>query len=522
MSNGRGLKPISKGAAAFTQPLAVIYCRVSSKEQVDNYSLETQQKACRAYCEREGLVIDRTFIEEGESAKTINRTEFKKMLEYCAEHKGRIQWIVVYNVSRFSRNTLDHLTVRATLYKLGIGLRSATEQLDDSPMGKCMENMLAVFSQLDNDAKAARTVAGMQTAISKGRWPFKPPLGYIRGSREGPSLLPDPLKADQIKQAFEMFATGRYSKQKILQKITALGLKTSKGKKLSKQTFFQTLKKAVYAGWIEVGQWQVRQRGDFEPLISQETFDAVQSILSGKKKALIPHLRNHPDFPLRSFITCGCCARPLTASWSKGRNKKYPYYRCQKSSCKGVNIRKDQLESAFLEKLQQLQPKSEYLKLFRAVVLDVWNQRQSESILQTSQLRSHLEDLKQKQERLEEVYIYEKSIDRAVYERQRDKLTVDIAAAEMELRDAELAQCNVELVLSFAEHVLSNAGRLWSEANLDQKQRFQRVLFPQGLPFSNGIFGTAETSLIFNLLQPPAAEKSSLVTPTGFEPVPPP
>ncbi len=60
---------------------AVLYVRVSNADQVDNYSLETQEKECRRYCERQGLV-DRIFREEGESAKTVNRTQLQEMLRY--------------------------------------------------------------------------------------------------------------------------------------------------------------------------------------------------------------------------------------------------------------------------------------------------------------------------------------------------------------------------------------------------------------------------------------------------------
>lgn len=56
---------------------AVIYCRVSSEEQVKNLSLPTQQKACIEYCNRQGFEVDKIFVEEGESAKTTNHTEFQ-------------------------------------------------------------------------------------------------------------------------------------------------------------------------------------------------------------------------------------------------------------------------------------------------------------------------------------------------------------------------------------------------------------------------------------------------------------
>jgi DNA invertase Pin-like site-specific DNA recombinase len=140
---------------------ALVYCRVSTKEQTKNLSLPTQLKACRDYCRRHGYVVAREFIEKGESAKTANRTELKELLTYCRQNKGRIQALVVYNVTRFARERYDHVVLRAYLHKLGVTLRSVTEPIDDSSTGKLMEGVLAAFAQFDNDQKAERTLAGM-------------------------------------------------------------------------------------------------------------------------------------------------------------------------------------------------------------------------------------------------------------------------------------------------------------------------------------------------------------------------
>ncbi len=54
---------------------AIIYCRVSSKEQTQNLSLPVQEEQCRAFCSQSGWEVDRVFLERGESAKTADRTE---------------------------------------------------------------------------------------------------------------------------------------------------------------------------------------------------------------------------------------------------------------------------------------------------------------------------------------------------------------------------------------------------------------------------------------------------------------
>jgi site-specific DNA recombinase len=73
---------------------AIIYCRVSTKEQVANLSLPVQQRACLDYCERQGISIARVFVEEGESAKTVDRPE----LQACCP-------TVVNNVALFSTSS---------------------------------------------------------------------------------------------------------------------------------------------------------------------------------------------------------------------------------------------------------------------------------------------------------------------------------------------------------------------------------------------------------------------------------
>src|SRR3979409_455277 len=98
---------------------AVIYVRVSTKEQTENLSLSTQLKACEEYCERQGFEVLARFREEGESAKTADRTELQKLPQYCRTDKGRLQLVVVFNLTRFAREKYDPFALRAHLKSLG-------------------------------------------------------------------------------------------------------------------------------------------------------------------------------------------------------------------------------------------------------------------------------------------------------------------------------------------------------------------------------------------------------------------
>jgi len=202
---------------------AVVYCRVSTLEQTKNLSLETQQRVCVDYCRHNGYFVAQIFVERGESAKTADRTELKKLLAYCRKHRGEIEAVIVYSISRFARDRYDHVVLRVHLQRLGVTLRSATEPFDDTSTGKLMEGVLAAFAQFDNDVRAERTRDGIRAALEAGRWPFRPPLGYLpepaaaataTGRARRSSIVPDPEKAHLIAMAFDAYATGRHKTQR--------------------------------------------------------------------------------------------------------------------------------------------------------------------------------------------------------------------------------------------------------------------------------------------------------------------
>ena len=92
---------------------AILYLRVSTEEQVDNFSLETQEEICRKEAEKRGFEIVEIFKEEGRSAKNIiGRPVLINLLEYCRKNKSKIQAVFVYRLDRVSRITADYLAIR--------------------------------------------------------------------------------------------------------------------------------------------------------------------------------------------------------------------------------------------------------------------------------------------------------------------------------------------------------------------------------------------------------------------------
>ena len=326
---------------------AVIYVRVSTKEQTENLSLPTQLRACEEYCRRQGYEILERFHEEGESAKSTDRSQLQNLLTFCRLNKGRVHFVVVFNLTRFARDKYDHFALRSHLQSLGISLRSATEPIDDTSTGKLMEGVLAAFAQFDNDVRSDRTRAGMMAALELGRWVFLAPIGYLNAPRSmGKSLMHDLDRGPLVRRAFEEYATGRHTKERLLKQVRTWGLTNRRGKPLTSQAIGVLLRNQLYAGIVDVPEYGIRaKRGDFEPLISEELFYRVQAILSGRVPSTAPQQRAHPDFPLRGFVRCESCGRGLTGSWSKGRSEYYAYYHCR-PGCRSVSVSKAKLEDS--------------------------------------------------------------------------------------------------------------------------------------------------------------------------------
>src|SRR5690606_3937856 len=115
-----------------------------------------------------------------ESAKYETRPELIRMLEVCRKSKGNITHCIVWKVDRLARNTNVHSAIRVQLARNGVKLESVTEPIDNDPLGRAMEGILAVFAQLDNDMRTQRTTGGMKTRTEEGGWPHDAPYGYSK------------------------------------------------------------------------------------------------------------------------------------------------------------------------------------------------------------------------------------------------------------------------------------------------------------------------------------------------------
>lgn len=495
-----------------TRSRAVIYVRVSTKEQVEGNSLDVQERACREYCARENLDVAESFREEGESAKTANRTQFQKLLVNVASKRSGISVVVVYAVDRFMRDTTEHHAAKAILSRAGVSLRSATQPMDDSPSGQLTEGLLAVFAKFDNDVRAQRTRDGMRLAAERGQWMWQAPLGYRSGEAGGPSLLLDSERAPFVSQAFEAVASGEH-KASALARLNALGFIDRKGRPIAKQTFDTMLRNPIYAGRITSKKMKVEAAGDFAPIVSAATYAEVQASVRRDRRGA-GRVREHPEFPLRGFVRCTDCATPLTASGSQGNGGRYTYYACR-NGCAGVRIRADRMHELFVALLASVQPKPTYLRMFREVVLDAWRTRRKSSAEARLQLAKQLDEIDAKRATATDKLVAG-NIRQDAYELYQTKLDTQRHEVRTALAAASEQTDEIDDVLAFASRVLGDLSRLWLRLSPDAQRRFQRVVFPEGLRFDGQSFGTVTTGPVFTYLRAIMGGADGLVSPAGL------
>ena len=496
----------------------IIYCRVSSVEQVAGTSLDSQEQFCREYAQRNEIEVVKVFIEKGESAKTIHRTEFTKAIALCANKKSKIDYFIVYKLDRFARNQEDHVATRAFLKKSNTELRSATEPISEDPTGKLMEGIISVFAEFDNNVRTERTKAGMQACTRKGIWVWKAPLGYHK-PRGATNIEPDPNTAPYILLAFEEYSKGTYTYKSLASYLAERGFQTSQGKFPSKQLMEKILKNPIYTGIINM--WGERSKGAFDPIVSVKLFEGCgNSRQKNSNHATSPRSTSNPLFPLKKITACSGCKQPFTASSPTGKQgKKYPYYHHFRQDCaKARFIPKENFEQSFVEHLNNITPTKRYEKLFKGVVLNIWQSNYKKFDENNARVRKGIDRLEGERQKVfslhrKGIYTDEEFID------QKKRVNSRIDQKHLLLQESRVEEFNMEEALNYCFRFVGKTSKTWIKGDLETKIRFQKMIFKGKTEFDGEKFGNPELSPIYALNKEYAGKKSKLVAPRGIEPL---
>lgn len=494
----------------------IIYSRVSSKEQIEGTSLESQEAACREYALSHSIHVLRAFVERGESAKFADRTQLIELIDFCRQNKGRVQVLLVWKVDRFARNVGDHFNIKASLVKYGVRVVSVTEPIDANPEGKLMETILAGFAQFDNDIRATRTVQGMKRKLQEGIFPWRAPLGYKSSTTSGEKKT-QPDQPDQplfglLQKAWREFSTGAYTKAEIRRLMNTWGIQTRKGTLLTAQSLDNFFRNSYYAG-ILVDPWSNEEhRGQHVPMVTQEEFARVQQIV-GRRNRSIPHQKQRVEFPLRGLVRCGNCRAYMTASFSRGRSQRYPYYCCFSTGCAhrksyGVQPLHDEF-SAFLDSIA---PKPELAEKLGELVILTAKERQASVDVRKERKKTELARLDRQIQELIRMRAQSLITDQE-FLAQKSVLSERKFALEGTPTPGRFNPERLRAELSEITMPLAKLPDTWQALQPPFRRRFERLVLPVG--FVNGEIRTAELGLLFRAFGGLADGKTNEVALTG-------
>ena len=323
---------------------AVIYARFSSHGQQEQ-SIDGQLRDCRAFAEREGLIVVGEYIDRAISAKTDARPDFRKMISDAS--KKQFQYVIVWKLDRFARNRFDSAIHKATLKKHDVKVLSAMENIADSPDGALLEGILESMAEHYSASLAENVKRGQRESVLKGTHVGgKPPFGF-KSVKEGGKLrlVADENKAPIIQYVFEQYAKG-VTKKDIMQTLTERGVLNYYGRALTHSALQNALKNTKYIGKYTYGGVEVS--GACDALIDEETFNKVQEMLYNRSHGKNAK-RVRQDYLLHGKAFCGHCGASLIGEAGTSRHGNvYYYYACAKKkkrhTCDKKNEKKDFLE----------------------------------------------------------------------------------------------------------------------------------------------------------------------------------
>jgi site-specific DNA recombinase len=506
---------------------AIIYCRVSDKKQKhDGDGLHSQEHRCREYAASRGYEIEAVFHDDVTGGGDfMQRPGMVAMLRFM-EANSHDGYVVIFDdLKRFARDTIFHLKLRQELAAYGASVECLNFKFEDTPEGQFVETVIAAQGQLERLQNRRQTLQKMKARLERGYYVFAAPVGYRYKKLDGHGrmLVRDEPLASIFTEALEGYASGRFQLQAEVRRFLASHPEYPRDRsgEVRAQRVTDLLKRPIYAGYVEAPDWGVTLRkGHHEPLISFETWRAIQDRMAGNAKT--PARKNlSADFPLRGAVVCGHCGTPLTACWATGKYSRYPYYLCPKRGCEsyGKSIRRDAIEGEFEALLHQLQPAPALFSAARAMFEDLWNHRLATAEARGSGLKTELAKIERDIERFLDriaqaqlpsvITAYENRIRRL--EERKIEISEKIASCGSPLR-------SFDETLRTSLDFLANPCNFWASDRLEHKKAVLKLAFADRLSYvRNEGFRTPDLALPFKVLADLKGSKCKLARPERFE-----
>lgn len=402
------------------------YCRVSTDKEDQLNSLETQKEFFLEYTKRTGDNLIKLYADEGISGTKIkNRKEFQRML--ADAEKGLFDMVVVKDISRFARNTVDLLQSVRKLKSLGIETQFLTANMTSMGNSEFVLTIFGALAQEESANTSKRIKFGKKMNAEKGRVP-NIVFGYDKTIGDYFNLSINENEAMAIRQIFQWYTEEGYGGSKIANMLNERGIKTKRGNNWSQNSVCRILTNEIYTGKIINGkeeiadfltgqrkekdesEWLVTIRPELR-IIEDEVFDKAQDILKGRHDSFkITHERQSNKYLFSTLIKCKECGWSFRRTVRQYKNT-YVRWVCSGHNGKGadscpnaVTVDEEELIQALQEYFQEILGKKK--KVINYVIKEFQRvyKAKDENIEYEKQLNAELNRLRKSREKYMDMY----------------------------------------------------------------------------------------------------------------------
>ncbi len=475
---------------------------------MDGYSLEAQKERLRKEAEHRGMKVAGEYSDEGKSGKNIKgRPEFQKMLGDIKDGKDKVDYVLVFKLSRFGRNAADTLNSLQYMEDFGVNLLCVEDGIDSAgAAGKLMISVLAAVAEIERENIKEQTMAGRRQKARDGRWNGGfAPYGYKlvhKDGEKGKVLEIDEKEAELVRLIYDKFVNTNMGANGIAKWLNEHGYTKTVRQNgtmpaLSAHFVKLVLDNPVYMGKIAYGRRKTEKiegtRNEFHIVKqaedSYEIYDGIhEAIVSeemwykayAKRKVTgIKHEKTHSMghyHMLSGLVRCPECGAKMygvvNRKKKKGSDEFYKdmwYYKCKnrikvegKPCSYKTNIRQDQLNAELIALVRWIVNTSNY----------------KEQVIAAADGKNDiLEELRAEEERLQ--------AERKKVESRKKKLLVKIGSmdADDDLYD-ELCEDYMKIVHDLTEQIAKIDANLVhnrlvrekAEKQAFSKERYYKVL----------------------------------------------
>jgi site-specific DNA recombinase len=310
--------------------LVAIYCRVSSDEQRERQSIQTQIEECRAYAAAKGLTVVDQYLDDGYkgTVPVEDRPGGARLMRDAAA--GLFHTVIVFKIDRLARqqSILHLLYERFVSLKIGIvGIKDGIDTTTKA--GDLSFQFASLIAAVEREAIADRARAGIERAARNGRTGGNVPYGYRRGDDSRPVIHDG--EAEIVRRLFREIHT--VSTVQLAKALNVEGVPTATVTAPWKAAGVnKLLRNTAYKGKFT---WGKRLRNgkpsgrelivsDIPAIVTEQEWEAAQVSISRRFLPAPPE--GHRHYLLRGIAKCGYCGLGLIGCFNNRAEQ--PYYRC--------------------------------------------------------------------------------------------------------------------------------------------------------------------------------------------------